>query len=143
MIGKNEVGERNVYILQDRIDGRTLEDEPYSDEAARELKIFLIRSLDFYLSNFPDGINEKFEALHPDLKGANFMFGRNTKRGEEEPRLYFVDTYPMNRSNYAEFLKGYLVRTRDKYFPQQWRPVLEEFYQLAVEKIKTRFGPID
>ena len=106
VVGKNQQGEKTVYIIQDRIIGQDLGSLKFDESVNEQLKSFLEKCLDIYIKNLVYyGDNTQPKSLTLDLKGENFIFGTDKKKNNGN-RLYFIDTYPVEGSTPSEFIRG-------------------------------------
>ena len=135
VIGKNERGEKTVYTIQDRIDGSNLDKIKYDEKVAEQLKSFLNRVIDTYINNlFYYGNDPRPQSILPDLKGENFILGKDAKRKDEYDKLYFIDTYPIEGTHVQDFVNGYIPMVRSR-FSRDWHAVIDEFQRAAAERI--------
>lgn len=136
VIGKNERGEKTVYIIQDRIKGSNLAYLKYDSHIADQLKFFLNRVIDIYIGNLVyNGNDPRPQSIFPDLRLANFIFGKDKKRNDESDKLYFIDTYPVERTYPQDFVDYYLPRIRNR-FSRDWEKVADGFQNDAADKIR-------
>jgi hypothetical protein len=127
VLGENQEKEKVVYVLQDRIFGSNLDELPFSEEVSAQMKKFLDKSLNFFMNHLTNDPEYGPVSYFPDIKGIHFIFGVDKKREEANPRLYFVDTYPVFQVGVRELIDRYLPRHRELYFGPAWKNVLENF----------------
>lgn len=136
VIGKNERGEKTVYTIQERIDGANLDNLKYDEHIAGQLKSFLDRVIDTYINNLVYyGNDSRPQSIFPDLKGENFIFDKDKKRNDEDSKLYFIDTYPIEGTNAQDFVNGYIPMIRNR-FSREWRKIIDEFEKEATNRIR-------
>lgn len=137
IVGKNAKGKEIVYAVQHKIHGHELKKIKGSERIYAQLKLFLDRVLETYIkySFFPKDSTE-LTSVFPDVKGWNFIMGKDNKSGDVEDRLYFVDTYPVEGSTADDFVNEYLPRIVKPTFPAEYWPIIDEFRVKAAKQIK-------
>lgn len=141
VIGKNKKGEEVVYIVQHKIEGMEFKDADYNEGIAKQLEIFFDKVIEIYKTHlfFSRNSNQP-RSIFPDIKGWNFIIGRDSKTKEQEPRLYFVDTYPVEGSDFGSFINEYLPRIVRPTFPGAYAFLIDRFrlkaYNIISEYVK-------
>ncbi len=86
IVDKNEENKDTVYIITDKIDGVSLEKAEETPEFLKKLEDLYVSISKYYLDKLNSG-----EAHLADLNGASqYIYG--TKKGNENPEIYLVDT---------------------------------------------------
>ena len=136
VLGRNEAGDKNLYVIQDKIKGFSLDEHGYSEETVEALRGFLNCVLAFYLNTLSAlQSNSIKKGYRPDLKGRQIIFGTDQKRAEKVPRIYFVDTYPIKYSTPAEFIERLQNSALPSFHPD-WRPIVKDFIKQAKTALK-------
>ena len=131
VIGKNEDGKEVIYLIQHRIEGKGINDVQEKDRVINELKAFFEKVIQAMIKNLYYYGNEKWPRVtFPDLKGWNFIYGRDAKTRESDARLYFIDTYPVEGSDLEDFFARYFDLLKGTFKGVYW-PVIDEFREKA------------
>lgn len=86
IVDKNEENKDTIYIITDKIDGVSLEKAEETPEFLKKLEDLYVSISKYYL----DKLNSE-EAHLADLNGTSqYIYG--TKKGNENPEIYLVDT---------------------------------------------------
>ncbi len=137
VVGKNEKGKKVVYIVQHKIHGQELKKIKGNEKVKAELRSFLDRVIQTYIKNlFYLKDSKEPQSVFPDVKGWNFIVGRNKKVGEQEDRLYFVDTYPVEGASVQDFVERYISQIVKPTFPSEYWSLIDEFRLKAAKQIR-------
>ncbi|MDD5050606.1 MAG: hypothetical protein PHV93_02580 [Candidatus Pacebacteria bacterium] len=138
VVGKNEKGEKTFYAVQEKIEGQALDKVGNNEEVRQQLESFFDKVREafkkhlFYYKN-----SRQPQSIFPDMKGWNFIFGTNPKRGETKSRLYFIDTYPVEGADFNDdFINRYIPTIVKPTFPSEYWPVIDDFRMKLAEEIK-------
>jgi hypothetical protein len=125
--------EGHIVTRQDKIIGPTLDALPFTAACEFELREFFTHVIDAYIqSMYKRG--EEIHGIFPDLKAENFHYGIPASDPKAKPRLYFIDTYPIEGCDAQDYIRRVLPMQRGR-FPKHWQKVFTEFERSAERRI--------
>lgn len=139
VVGKNKKGEDTIYIVQHKIRGEPLKEAESVEQIREELRGFFRSVIDSCKKHLVYYGNSKSPSIiFPDMKGWNFIFGVDAKKKEEQEKLYFVDTYPIEGSEFnSNFVDVYIATIVKPTFPQKYWPIVDEFAHQISRELQT------
>lgn len=137
VLAKNKRGQQVAYTIQERIEGKPINEIPIDETVRTQLSIFLKKLVDVFIENLHYENDEtEPRSFYPDIFSPdNIIYGINKKRPGEPKHLYFVDTYPTLKRTWEHFLRMDLPRVI-KWASPETRVFFEELQNDAETRVR-------
>jgi hypothetical protein len=131
--GKNKEGENIIYIIQEKVTGKYLDELEYSETPTEQIGIFFDKVIDNYIKHlfYAPGEDEP-RSFYPDLNARNFVLGHTAK--DPSKKLYYIDSYPIGGGT-PSFVVMQAIPSLISRWPAEWRGFIEEYARKFEKKV--------